>query len=164
MNQFTFRMSTEDDLDQIVKLIDKRFGDRNDAGVTENLNNRYLLAFDRDKLIAMTGVSDSGAYNGLEVDWTCVLKEYSGHGLVVKMLRMLLKNCRQDVYCSCWRLGNRPYPNLDRVMKELGFIEVIRGWKHFNCMYNKCRDICVGTCDYLGCYEDLYLLKYKDGK
>ena len=70
----TYRRSNKSDKNDILKLIESRFGNRDSYGVTDNLDGRYLLAFDDNDLIAMTGLIDGGFYAGPEIDWTCIKK------------------------------------------------------------------------------------------
>ena len=71
--ELTYRKSKDSDEAIIKELIALRFGNIDSCGVTNNLDGRYTLAFDGDTLVAMTGLNDSKFYNGLELDWTCVV-------------------------------------------------------------------------------------------
>lgn len=157
----TFRKSTENDKEIIIELIELRFGNRDKNGVTNKLNNRYLLAFDNNLLIAMTGLIDEGYYNGPEIDWTCIRKEYEGQGIIDSMFEKLLKDIKTDVYCSCWRLYNRDYVNLQHIMDKFDFKLVIKERVKAVAEHNKCRDICNMYIEGCKCYEDLYIRKYK---
>ena len=142
ISMIKYRKSTEYDKVNIQKLIEERFGNRESYGVLDNIENRYLLAYDDDRLIAMTGLNNSGYYNGLEVDLTCILKEYEGRGIITHMLTELLKGCTRDVYCSCWRVTDNEKVNLYHSMQSLGFEIAIRGRINFNSKYNNCSNIC----------------------
>lgn len=157
----TFRRSTVDDLDAVSDLINQCFGFREDNPLY-NIESRYLLAFDEHKLVAMTGIIFSSKYNGLEVDWTGVDKDYRGTGLITNMLRNLLSEHKCDVYCSCWRLYNRKDVNLHFAMKELGFTLLRESHKKYNSKECEVCKVCVNNIgDNCICCEDLYIRYYK---
>ena len=54
-----YKYSTQLDKDEISELINLCFGNRDLFEVLDNLDNRYLLAFYNNKLVAMTGISES---------------------------------------------------------------------------------------------------------
>jgi predicted GNAT family N-acyltransferase len=156
-----YRRSTQQDYIAIDKLLKSCFGDRAKYGALDNLENRYLLAFDGDKLIAMTGLcNNSPVFFGAEIDWTCMLPEYRGKGIVVNMIKEIIKDCTTDIYCSCLRLHNNSKINLHHSMQALGFECVGKSYKTFDSRYHKACDDCIykldGPC---ACYEDLYLRK-----
>lgn len=160
----TFRKSTESDKAQLNNLIESRFGNRDRYNVCDSLENRYLIALnDNKEIVAMTGLNPSGLYNGLEVDWTCVSQNYTGHGIIAKMLGYLLQDCEQDVYCSCWRQEGKQI-NLYHAMQELGFKPVLVPRVTLTTEYYDCGERCkkynpiTGACR---CFEDLYVRKAK---
>ena len=54
--------------------------------VKVNKEGRYYVAVNQDKrIVAMTGLSDSKNYCGLEIDWTCWAKEYEHRGIITNM-------------------------------------------------------------------------------
>ena len=160
--EIKYRKSKDGDSKIIKELVGKRFGNRDAYNVTANLDGRYLLAFDGDKLIAMTGIMYNGFYNGPEIDRTCIDKEYEGNGIITLMLSQLLKDIKSDVYCSCWRLGYNNKVNLDYQMKTLGFEPAIYERVRFNSKYHDCSSICVNYKEGCFCCEDLYIRKYKE--
>lgn len=162
----SFRWSNVGDEEKVNGLIKERFGNRDKFNVTENIKERYFMAIDADgEVVAITGLGDFGDYAGLEVDWTCVDKRYTGYNLVSLMLEYLLKDCKVDVYCSCWRLSCHPI-NLLHAMQYNRFCPVLVPRITYDSEYNAdCdREHCVnynpmyGSCR---CYEDLYCRKAK---
>lgn len=153
-----YKYSTQLDKDKISELVNICFGNRDLFGVLDNLDNRYLLAFDNNKLIAMTGISESKELKGLEIDWTCVHPDYRGKGIITTLLKELVEGWHKDIYCSCWRMGNNNKINLHHAMQKLGFKETIREYRKYYSKVSKVCDRCVmkskGVCI---CYEDLYL-------
>ena len=126
----------------------------------DKLDGRYYLAFDNEgALVAMTGLNDTGYYNGLEVDWTCCVKEHSKKGLISRMLQHLLISVSGDVYCSCWRWNGHSI-NLKYSMEQLGFKPVLEPRTTFDSRYSNCKRDCAayfpvdGICT---CHEDLYV-------
>ena len=159
----TFRKSVAGDEEQIKNLMDIRFGPRFDNGPLNDIEGRYFVAVNGDnKIIAMTGVNDTKYYKGLEVDWTCSHPDYSGHRLITLMLHYLLKDCKQDVYCSCWRLEGHTI-NLRHAMEYNDFKPAILSRMSADTRYvgvccEKC--VCYDTSkEYCKCYEDLYYRK-----
>lgn len=154
-----YRKSKESDLEQIKNLIETCFGDRTAYFVYYNLDERYSLAFDDNKLIAMTGITDDCVYDGLEVDWTCVHPDYRHLGLVTDMLRELIpSNCDKDIYCSCWKTSDKI--NLYHAMKEFGFELSVENYRTYESNSEACK-ICVnnGKIENCHCSEDLYIKK-----
>ena len=156
MNDLSFRYSRESDADGVVKLMEQRFGVREDVLV--NLPGRYYLAIDsNNEIVAMTGLSRNTKYNGLEIDWTCVDYRYCNRGLITHMIRTLITNVDKDVYCSCWRISSKPI-NLRHAMITLGFTPAIIGRVSQSTEFCNCGNKCVvyngGICK---CYEDLWV-------
>lgn len=157
------RKSTVNDSKIVAALLLVCFGDRVKYGAINNLEDRYFLAFEGNQLVAMTGLQkESPLYYGSEIDWTCVLPEYRGRGIITNLMSMAIKECDNDIYCSCLRLHDNTKVNLDFCMKILGFELVQKAHKRFCALYNKECDDCVyktdGDCI---CCEDLYIRRNK---
>lgn len=156
----TYRKSKVSDSLQIQQLLSETFGIDYLEEYIEHIENRYLLAFDKDVLIAITGVGEFGDFKSLEVDWTVCKEKYRHRGIITNMLKQLIEPLDCDVYCSCWRLEKDGNIQLNYSMKALGFVEVDRGMNHFKeeyfkcmeCPYKKLRENCE-------CWTDLYLRK-----
>lgn len=157
------RFSAYEDKDDIEKLITLCFGERVHSGVLDNLNGRYLLVFEENKLIAMTGLSYSEIYQGYEIDWTCTHPQYQHKGVMHVLFERVCSLTDEDIYCSCWRLENKENANLHALMRDFGFKEVIRNRASFDSRYNckSARTYCVYAKDktHCMCYEDLWLRK-----
>lgn len=153
------RKSTTNDSQIIAELLLACFGDQVKYGAVDNLENRYLLAFKDNKLVAMTGLQkESSFYNGSEIDWTCVLPEYRKQGIITEVMSLAIEGCSEDVYCSCLRLHDNTKVNLDFCMKTLGFELVQKAHKQFCSLYNKsCNDCIYKKESYCICCEDLYV-------
>lgn len=156
MDNLTYRFSTEEDKEIIERLLALKFGTRD--GSLLNLNGRYYLAFNElGELVAMTGISSNTKFNGLEVDWTCTHDDYIRKGVITDMIRVLIKDVKEDVYCSCWRWDGQPI-NLRHTMVTLGFMPVLVPRIAQSTQYSNCAGICThyngGVCK---CFEDLYV-------
>lgn len=162
--ELEYRKSTEIDRNKIDTIMHICFGDGYQDISLNEINNRYLLAFDNDKLIAMTGLCESLEYVGKEIDWTCILPEYRGRGIITNMIREVIKDCQDDIYCSCWRLIGDDKVNLDYAMQELGFVCVVKDHKKYDNMYHQVCLGCVKRYDGCKCCEDLYLRNFKKDK
>ena len=155
------RFSTKDDKDNIEELILACFGDRSMFGVFDNLDCRYLLAFDKKRLVAMTGLTYSDIYHGYEIDWTCTHPEYRGRGIMHQLFEKVCTMTKEPIYCSCWRQCTNEHVNLYKLMQDFGFEEVVKNRLTVDSRYNcpVARTFCVyfnnqGSCR---CCEDLYL-------
>ena len=156
---YTYRMSTEADRPEIERLIAHRYGTRRSA--IDYLENRYLLCFDGDSLIAMSGVQKSTRFKGLEIDWTCTSKEYEGQGIMTEIFKRLLVDITEDVYCSCWRWHDSKYCNLHKIMDRFNFEKVQDSRLSYNAKHYTCPSICVEcTGDTCHCFEDLYVRRF----
>lgn len=160
------RLSTEDDENIIRELIDLCFGVRAHSHIFNDLNGRYYLYFEKDKLVAMSGINrTTDCCDKLEVDWTCTHPDYQGQGYMQKLFRVMLTDIdpNEDIYCSCWHWFNRDQINLKSVMKAFRFKLILEPRIHYkvphNCRARQASD-CKGwqgeSCE---CYEDLYLRK-----
>lgn len=160
-----FRMSKESDLDGIRLLLSKKFGVRDMYGVFDKLEGRYYIAVNSSGVIvAMTGLNYSYAYNGPEIDWTCVDDAYTGKGLMTKMISNVIANCKDTIYCSCWREFGKDI-NLKHAMAANGFKPIQVPRITYDTRHNSCKEICThynandnGFCT---CCEDLYIRHLK---
>lgn len=156
-----YRKSKSSDSLQVQQLLSENFGKDYLEEYIEDIEDRYLLAFNQDELVGITGIKDFDEFKSLEVDWTVCKKEYRHQGIITTMLRQLLEPLKCDVYCSCWRLEKDGEIQLRHSMKVLGFIEVDRCMHHFTSEHYKCVE-----CPYKNirenceCWTDLYLRKW----
>lgn len=156
-----YRKSNLSDSLQVQQLLSENFGNDYFDEYIEHIENRYLLAFDEDMLVAITGIGESEDFKSLEIDWTVCKENYRHRGIITTMLKQLLEPLECDVYCSCWRLEKDGEIQLRHSMKVLGFIEVDRYMHHFTSEHCNCTD-----CPYKSirenceCWTDLYLRKW----
>ena len=157
------RLSTIKDEKAIEKLMNICFGKREPDKVFKNLQGRYLLVFEDDKLVGMTGLYWSDEYNAFEMDWTCTHPEYRKQGIMHELFKRICNYTDEKIYCSCWRFGGNEKINLYSLMKDFGFEEVLRPRVAYRCGVNCSVDfICQGRNDKglnCYCYEDLYVRK-----
>ena len=157
------RLSTEKDREDIDALMLMCFGVRSPEKVFTNLNGRYLLAYEDNRLVGMTGLLWSEEYEAFELDWTCTRPDYRKQGVMHKLFDRVCNFTDEKIYCSCWRFGGNEKVNLHSLMKDYGFEEVLRPRAAWRCGVNCSLDfICCGrgnkgTDCY--CYEDLYIRK-----
>ena len=156
----TIRYSTETDKKDIQALIESRFGVRESA--YEDLENRYLLCFEDDKLIGITGCSKSPRFNGYEIDWTCIAHSAEGKGIITELIRQVIEGVTEDIYCSCWRTNDKSDIHLHHAMAEHGFSPCLPVRIQYDSRYMNCPNECTS---YTGkgchCFEDLYIKKSK---
>lgn len=163
------RLSTINDTNAIGDLMHECFGDRDEEDVLTCINGRYLLAFENNKLVAMTGLLWSEQYNGFEIDWTCTAVEYRCKGIMHELFKRLCTLTDEGIYCSCWRYDYDGTVNLQSLMDDFGFKEVLRPRVSYDTDYN-CACGKYGYCvhqqvtntvngierEHCSCYEDLY--------
>lgn len=156
------RKSRESDRDIVSNLFLLCYGYSWDfISPLTDLEDRYYLLFEKDVLVAMTGLCYSDEYEALEIDWTCTHPKYRHKGYMQLLFKEMLNSVDEDVYCSCWRLSTKRVPNLNFLMSMFKFEKVIEHRHHWQTPYNcHCSDKCKFSrginCD---CYEDLYLRK-----
>lgn len=153
------RRSTLSDIHKIERLVLTCFGVREEPYT--HVDGAYYLLFEGDVLVAMTGlVSDTG-YDGLEVWWACTLPEYRHKGYMQALFAEMLKDVRENVYCSCWRVADNERVNMHTLMGMFGFECVLRPRVAFMSPHNCSYRSSVECVNYGGvgchCYEDLYL-------
>lgn len=130
------RLSRETDKYKINELLGLSFGDRNHCGSLDNLTGRYLLAFLDDKLVGMTGLIYSEQYKGYEVDWTCTHPDYRCKGIMHELFSRLCSLTDEIMNCSCWRQQDKDRINLNSLMRDFGFKEVMKPRVTWDSRYN----------------------------
>ena len=162
--EIKYRYSKKEDCNDILSLLLLLcFGSKITSEVIENIENRYLLAYYDNELVAMTGLSDDTDFDGFEIDWTCCRPDYRRRGIISDMLGIVLKSVKSDVYCKCLRTYQNEYANLHSIMTKYGFICVKRNYKEFHISKGIMCDVCPYKNNDMSCicYEDLYILKIK---
>lgn len=155
-----YRRSNKKDIPSIYELYVSRFGLATQDVIT-NVENRYLLAFDDNLLIGMTGIKNNSTYKGLEIDWTCIREEYEGKGIATKLISILIGPLKEDIYCSCWKIDKKAEPTLNNTMKSLGFKKVMKNNQILEYQYNDCKECPYKKFENCKCYKDLYMRKRK---
>ena len=92
------RLSTEADKSSISTLMSYCFGDREQYGAFDDLNGRYILAFDEDILVAMTGIIFNTDYNAFEIDWTCTRPQYQRWGIMHELFKRVCNLTDEVIY------------------------------------------------------------------
>lgn len=161
-----FRRSDNSDVEILKDFYNKNLNKLNGDKVHTKLavnKSRYLLAFDGDKLIGVTGINDNKyTYNSLNVEATALDPEYRHKGIMTQMIQKEIERVGRDrdIYCSCWRRDNDSI-YLGYAMKTLGFIPLLKSHTVLNKNYFT---MCKEQCNYYNnectgqCYEDLYML------
>lgn len=161
--EIKYRYSKKEDCNDILSLLLICFGSKITSNAIANIENRYLLSYCDNELIAMTGVSNDTQFDGVEIDWTYCHPDYRCKGIISDMLGVVLRFVKNDVYCRCLRTYQDEYANLHNIMMKYGFTCVKRKYKEFH--ISKCImcDVCPYKNDGISCicYEDLYVMKLK---
>lgn len=154
------RFSTENDRPQIKRLLDCCFGPVENQGAYDNLTGRYLLAFDDDTLAAMTGLQYNEEYKGFELDWTATYPTYQNFGIMRELISRICTITDEWIYCSAWRIDGKEKANLQDILEEHGFKEVVRDRITLDSRYNCYKVYCPvkknPTSNFCKCHEDLW--------
>ena len=172
--EFFYRYSRENDIEQLEKLFLSCFGDlAKNSRALENIEGRYMVAvltepdqamqnITKETIVAVSGILpiEQSEYQGYEVTWTCTLAGYRKKGLIVEILKRCEQTLPDDhlpIFCDCWRIRDNVHINMFSVMKHLGFKEVINSRIKRNYSYS--RDCIKCTYEEKGCYcfGDLYM-------
>lgn len=155
----SFRYSTIADYKQIRNLLETCFGKMAiNHGALNYLMGGYYLAFDNNLLISMTGIYNSNELYGYRINWTCTHPDYRGKGIMHKMIEHIIsKNSSSDtIYVTAWKLSNKEYPNLHKVLLDNGFELVCKDFlNHINGCTRYCKD-CIYSESCNRCTEWLY--------
>lgn len=159
------RQATLNDVAKMEELMYSSFGNREDATSFRLHTDKYLVYEVDDKIVAMTGILYSNEYKALEIGWTCTHPDYRQLGIMHKLFEEILKEVKENVYCSCWHLSDREHINLYKLMRDFNFICVARprvSWVNgHNCHHNMTDNLCTYcTGDGCHCTEELYFREY----
>lgn len=161
LDDFCIRMSTVEDLPDIMDLIKERLGNKEYLDFYNDLDNRYLLCYDGNHLIAMTGINFSSKYKGLEVDWTLVRDVYEDSGIITEMLSLLLKEESDNtvVFAEVYRYADNTLCVLQHAMDKLGFRLCLPKRVVFDSRYHTCSKDCSRRIEgvHCSCSIDLYI-------
>jgi|GEM_PF-3433964 len=162
MNE-VYRWSRDSDLEEIKKLLITCFGDNANTNAYDNIDGRYLLCLVNGKIVAMSGLCHKSniSPDAVEITWTCTHPDYRHQGIMQNLFEKLLNTTNQDIYCYCWKIGDKSFVNLHDLMDIYGF-EKIKS--NLNEKENKiCPNASKEKCAYYNenckCCEDLFLRK-----
>lgn len=166
-NDWFIRYSRESDALAIKELVLLCFCEVDMEEILSDLRSRYLLAFDGEKLVGMSGLMWSDVYRCMEIDWSCVHPQYRHKGIMNSLIQRICSMTDETICCSCWRLHGKTEPNIAGVLRNFGFevaLPSVKAWDsryncskgQFTCGYVPKMEIaeCYGACR---CYEDLYI-------
>lgn len=172
MGEIEYRLSSAADKDKWRKLWERSFWKDTDYEMerrASGFNGKYILAYDGDRLVGMSRVSDSteydigiNGYNNQEIGWTCVDVDYRGRGIASELVRLALQyqwDSTRDIYSFCWRTHGRSRVNLYNAMIKNGFEEYIRDFEQKKCLYdiNLLCTLKNGKPGYCVCSNDLWV-------
>ena len=155
----TFRMSKWEDYAILNNLLLSCFGNMQKYGALDDLENRYLLAFDGDKVVAMTGLKRKSGFNGCEIELTCVHPEYRKNGIAVRMIAEVIRDVKTDIYILCYRVSDKTDIGLKYAMNLLGFKWLTKGYKRYESICSDRCNECIYRREDCTCGEDLYVRK-----
>ena len=158
-----FRRSTRDDKRQMEFVFNQYFGKRPIDGVFSDLDNRYIVACEKDTgdIVGFAGVisPEFSEFQGYEIDWSCVLPEYHNTSLLMNLLLEVTKNCDRDVYCESWRVDGAPETDLLSQLKKIGFKQIVEAYRLADSSYSSACLTCNIKKRPCQCCYDLYVLK-----
>jgi N-acetylglutamate synthase-like GNAT family acetyltransferase len=157
----SYRYSHKGDEDAVYNILQECFGFVHRETATKDINCRYLMCFDDDKPVAITGLEWSYTFHCLAFDFTGVIPEYRKQGIIEEMFERLISSTDERIVCSCWRIGDNNV-NLHKVMDKFGFELIMKDTMKFKCGYNcsRAQKHCTGySGDDCTCSEDLYELR-----
>ena len=168
------RKSRYEDYKAIRTIIEKSFGQREDYPeyCDGYEKGRYMLYLRNQVPIAMSGINREGScYTGYmpEVDYTAVLPEYRGQGIMTCLFEKILKDMPDKLYYSAWRTSaDYDRANAERLLRHFGFEEIKRPHVEFkigtNCDYRSLQECVYYTGRNCHCYEDLWVLYHNKDK
>ena len=159
------RYSKLSDTDAIERLLYRCFGRMViDEGALKNIENgRYLCYIANGEIVAITGLCHDDEFNGIQISWTCTAPEHRHQGYMQALFKRLLATTDEDVYCSCWFIGDKPC-NLHHIMDAFGFEKVVSKYKIREIEHNcpkAYREGCPYKSEKCICGNDLYVRKTK---
>lgn len=156
-----YKRSEEIDTWKIERLIYNHFGERKQFNVLDDIDLRYLCAFDEERLIGITGIHKSYKYKGYEIEYTCLEEAYRGFGIITAMINSEIQRTRigdpsANIFCSCWAVKDSKI-HLNNAMKMLNF-ERLQLVTEFNSEYERfCEKYCIRYSEGCTCKEVVYI-------
>ena len=158
-----FRKSTYKDIPDIADLLLESFGGMAiHANALSNVDGRYVLLFDDNKLVAMSGVlplSESD-FDGYEITFTCTLASERNKGYMSRLFEYMLNDfdisyLGKPLYICAWNRSDRAF--LDSILCKNGFSLVRPDYISRNSAYSKICSCCLYDTMNCKCCDDLYL-------
>lgn len=156
-----YRWSKADDKDEIVNLLKMCFGDRQGTNAYEHIAGRYLCCIMDGKIVAVTGLCFWSEFKRLEIGWTCTHPNYRHLGVMQELFKRILATTDEDIYCSCWRIGDNKEVNLHTLMNMFNFKLAMPNLQNRDSKVF-CEQTCKEHCVYFNtngcrCANDLYV-------
>lgn len=165
MEGFYIRYSRESDRQQVEKLLYDTFGimvvyEHAYDGIP---TGKYLLMFEEgtDQLVAMSGLSHEDEFPGPQITWTCTKPEYRHRGLMQELFKRFIYSTDQDLYCSCWKIGDNKRVNLQTLMDLYGFVKVEENYCTRAGLICPLKKGCPNYRSDCRCYNDVFFRKGK---
>ena len=156
------RYSRKSDEEEIKDLLYKSFGEMVEIeGAYEGIDKgRYLCAVIYGEIAAITGICFDDEFSGYQLTWSCTKPEYRRKGIMSKLIERLIAVTDEDIYCSCWRIGDNKNINLYMPMKKNHFEKIISNTLTHNVNHNcDSKKDCPYRTKSCFCANDLYLRK-----
>lgn len=159
-NRF-FRWSSEADSEEVINLLKLCFGNRIGTNAYEHIPGRYLCCIIDGRIVAITGLCFWSEFGKLEIGWTCTHPDYRHRGLMHELFRRIVSTTDEDIYCSCWKIGDNERVNLQSLMDSFGFKLAMSNLQNRNSKVF-CEQKSKENCPYYSengcrCSNDLYL-------
>ena len=156
------RYSRKNDEAEIKDLLYKSFGEMVELeGAYEGIDRgRYLLAEIDGEIAAVTGLCFDEEFSGYQITWSCTKPEYRRKGIMTALIKRLTAVTDEDIYCSCWRIGENKRINLYMPMTNNEFEKVVANTLTHSVNHNcDSKKDCPYRTKNCFCSNDLYLRK-----
>lgn len=156
------RYSRKSDEAEIKDLLYKSFGEMVVLeGAYEGIDRgRYLLAEIDGEIAAVTGLCFDEEFSGYQITWSCTKPEYRRKGIMTALIKRLIAVTDEDIYCSCWRIGENKRINLYMPMTNNEFEKVVANTLTHSVNHNcDSKKDCPYRTKNCFCSNDLYLRK-----
>lgn len=156
------RYSRKSDEAEIKDLLYKSFGEMVELeGAYEGIDRgRYLLAEIDGEIAAVTGLCFDEEFSGYQITWSCTKPEYRRKGIMTALIKRLIAVTDEDIYCSCWRIGENKRINLYMPMINNEFEKVVANTLTHSVNHNcDSKKDCPYRTKNCFCSNDLYLRK-----
>ncbi len=158
-----FKKSTHRDIPDIADLLLESFGGMAiQADALSNVDGGYVLLFDDNKLVAMSGIlplSESD-FDGYEITFTCTLASERNKGYMSRLFEYMLNDFDilhpgEPLYVCAWNRFGKAF--LDSILHKYGFTLVRSDYISRDSAYSKVCSCCLYDVMDCKCCDDLYL-------